>query len=345
MKKQAILFLILAGLPFAALFCNLVVGDIAGLSVVYLITAVVAFVNLLAYSIFVKKKDLWYLMLFCAVFVVNCGYFLLSVSKTIDFALWANRISYLGSVFLPMSLAMIVFNATRLKYPKRLGFWLALVGVVVFAITASPGIVDIYYKSQHLATQDGISVLVKEYGPLHVFYSVYLIAYFVAMVWAVVRSYFKNKNASVIQVVMLSAAAFINIIVWFAEKFFDNTFEILSVSYVICELFVIGLYVIASENERLQALVKPYKPSGNTIYADKETIVNFNKGISRFTNTERTIFDYYVSGKTTKEIMSALVITENTLKFHNKNIYGKLGVTSRKRLIEIYNYINKNDLV
>ena len=28
-------------------------------------------------------------------------------------------------------------------------------------------------------------------------------------------------------------------------------------------------------------------------------------------------------------------ITENTLKFHNKNIYGKLGVPSRKELLRI----------
>ena len=28
-------------------------------------------------------------------------------------------------------------------------------------------------------------------------------------------------------------------------------------------------------------------------------------------------------------------ITENTVKFHNKNIYSKLGVSSRKQLLEI----------
>lgn len=341
MKKQVLLFLISAVLLFTASGCSFAVGDIAGLSVVYLVTVVAALVILLGYTVFAKRKDRWYVVLFCAVFVVNCGYLLLSLSKTLDFALWANRISYLGSVFLPMSLTMIVFDTTRLKYPKWLWLSLVLVGVVVFAVTASPGIVGIYYKSQQLVMQDGVCVLVKEYGPLHAFYSVYLIAYFVAMVWAVVRSYFKNKNASVIQVVMLSAAAFINIIVWFIEKFFDNTFEMLSVSYVICELFVIGLYAIASENERLQSLVKTEKPSVDDIDIDKETIDNFNNGIEALTNTERTIFDRYVLGSSTKEIMSELAITENTLKFHNKNIYGKLGVPSRKRLIEIYNYLNK----
>ena len=33
--------------------------------------------------------------------------------------------------------------------------------------------------------------------------------------------------------------------------------------------------------------------------------------------------------------MAALEIKENTLKYHNKNIYAKLGVSSRKQLVMI----------
>ena len=43
---------------------------------------------------------------------------------------------------------------------------------------------------------------------------------------------------------------------------------------------------------------------------------------------------------TTKEIMAYLNIKENTLKFHNKNLYSKLGVTSRKELVEVYKQIS-----
>ena len=59
------------------------------------------------------------------------------------------------------------------------------------------------------------------------------------------------------------------------------------------------------------------------------------EGLSNLTPTERAIYNLYISGNTTKEIMASLNIKENTLKFHNKNIYGKLGVSSRKQLIEL----------
>jgi DNA-binding CsgD family transcriptional regulator len=216
-----------------------------------------------------------------------------------------------------------------------------IAGIAVFGIAATPGICGIYYKTSELVINNGTSYLEKEYGPLHIIYYFYLLLYFIIIVCTVIRFYFKKKDASVTQVVMLSLSAFINIIVWLIEQFMDNEFEILSVSYVICELFLIGLYAIANENARLKELGNTEKKKTASIEIDSETVDLFNRGIEKLTNTERTIFDLYVSGGSSKDVMATLFITENTLKFHNKNIYGKLCVPSRKKLIEIYQYINK----
>ena len=61
----------------------------------------------------------------------------------------------------------------------------------------------------------------------------------------------------------------------------------------------------------------------------------FVSGLNSLTQTEKTVYGYYVEGKSTKDILSILDITENTLKYHNKNIYGKLGVSSRKQLVQM----------
>ena len=62
----------------------------------------------------------------------------------------------------------------------------------------------------------------------------------------------------------------------------------------------------------------------------------FVNGIEKLTATEKSIYQAYIARLTTKEILIKLNIKENTLKYHNKNLYGKLGVTSRKELLEIY---------
>ena len=64
-------------------------------------------------------------------------------------------------------------------------------------------------------------------------------------------------------------------------------------------------------------------------------VKTFADGVQKLTQTEKVIFDSYVARATSKEIMASLSIKENTLKFHNKNIYQKLGVSSRKELLEL----------
>lgn len=66
---------------------------------------------------------------------------------------------------------------------------------------------------------------------------------------------------------------------------------------------------------------------------DPDDFQFFLEGISKLTPTERKVFELYLDGKSAKEIIAILEITENTLKFHNKNIYNKLGVSSRKQLL------------
>ncbi len=59
----------------------------------------------------------------------------------------------------------------------------------------------------------------------------------------------------------------------------------------------------------------------------------FVENLGMLTPTEHRVYELYLSGKTGKEIAEILHITANTLKYHNKNIYSKLGISSRKQLL------------
>ena len=59
----------------------------------------------------------------------------------------------------------------------------------------------------------------------------------------------------------------------------------------------------------------------------------FLENLNSLTATERIVFDHYLDGKGAKEIMAILGIKETTLKYHNRNIYDKLSVSSRKELL------------
>lgn len=59
----------------------------------------------------------------------------------------------------------------------------------------------------------------------------------------------------------------------------------------------------------------------------------FVKNIETLSFAERSVFDLYLKGHTAKEIASILFLSINTIKTHNKRIYMKLNISSRKELL------------
>lgn len=66
---------------------------------------------------------------------------------------------------------------------------------------------------------------------------------------------------------------------------------------------------------------------------DPEDYENFCRGINDLTATERRVFDYYLEGRSVKEITELMGVKESTVRFHNRNIYTTLGVNSLKQLL------------
>lgn len=357
--KKKLLFI-----PLLTVLLHLFSGFVAtgektgSISVVYGVAAVLSACVFLIYIFGAKKKSPWFILLFSSVFFVNIGYLSLAISKTLEEALLANRISYLGSVFLPMAMLFIILEVTKTEYRKWFLGVLIGAGIVMFIVAASPGYLDIYYKEVSLVTVNGVSLLNKIYGPLHILYLFYLLFYFSAMAALTVMKTVKKKTESPMHAAILLFAVFINITVWLLEQFVKIDFEILSVSYVVTEVFLLMLCFLMQENAK--QLNKQYvapvvndtealsektdaEESENAFFEENDTVLffeteqykNFMYGLGTLTNTEHKIYTYYLEGKSTKEVLELLSITENTLKYHNKNIYGKLGVSSRKQLKEI----------
>ena len=55
--------------------------------------------------------------------------------------------------------------------------------------------------------------------------------------------------------------------------------------------------------------------------------------LGTLTPMEYRVCELYLEGKSAKQIAKILGISKNTLKYHNKNIYSKLGISSRKQLL------------
>ena len=212
-----------------------------------------------------KRRDVWLLLVFVSVCICNLGYFMLSISEDLDSALNSNRLSYLGSVFLPYFMLMMVLRFCRIKRNKGLLLSLGAIGVIMLGITTTPGVLPIYYSTVDIAFVDGATKLVREYGPLHLLYYIYLFGYMFSMVGIALFAIAKKRFQSRRHIAMLLATVFCNIIIWLVEQFLPRGFEWLSVSYIITEALILAIYRYVYRHGLVDAGEKTYHYTINVL--------------------------------------------------------------------------------
>ena len=151
----------------------------------YGITLALALGLLIAYLLMVKNKEIWLTTLYICVMVVNLGYLLLSVAGTVEFAIFANDLAYLGSVFLSMCMFLTILRICGYEIRKVHVIICLSLGILMFAIIATAGFLPWYYQSVELEIVQDSARLVKVYGVLHPVYLFYLLGYFMSMIGVV----------------------------------------------------------------------------------------------------------------------------------------------------------------
>lgn len=337
------LFLLLFLLPVPAFAARGAAHTTPNMSIVYGITSAVALLLFIGYCALIRQKNLWMLLVYLSVFVVNLGYFSLSISRTLEEALLANRLAYLGSVFLPLCMFMVIMEVCRLRRYKWLLPLLLCISIAIFFVAASPGYLDCYYREVSLVYVNGMAMLEKVYGPLHPLYLVYLLGYLGLMAGAILTSYRKKKTVSCKHAVLLLMVVFLNIAIWAVEQLIYWEFELLAVSYLVSELLLLVLYSMMQDYETLMAGTDKHEelppeepmdrlPTHGFSPQQIETILAGWAPVAELTAREQDVLRAILADKKRKEIAAELYVTEHTVKKHTANIFSKLEVSSRTEL-------------
>ena len=358
-----ILFSVLTPLAFAAEAAGGASGErVFNMAIAYGITSAAALLLAGGYAGLVRKKNPWLLLLFISVVVVNLGYFSLAISKTLAEALLANRVSYLGSVFLPLCMLMTIMDVCRIRYRKRVPVVLLCISVAVFILAASPGYLDCYYSEVSLVFINGMAKLEKVYGPLHSAYLIYLLGYFGLMICVIWTSFVKKTVVSLKHAILLLTVVLLNIAIWGVEQMIYTQFELLSVSYIVSELLLVMLYGMMQDYGILSE--DDAKPAAETLQKataietdNQKAFTDEVEGETEETNqqtalsaeqikvfVDRWSADYALTGreaevlvalledKKRKDIAAEMSVTEHTIKKHTGNVFSKLGVSNRVEL-------------
>ncbi len=312
------------------------------ISIIYGVVAVISLLLAISYCVFIHKKEIWLVWLYFSVFIANLGYFALSISKTLEEALLANRIAYLGCVFLPLFMLVIIGKVCNTPLSKIATIACVTMSSAVFLIAASPGYTGWYYKEVTFTIVEGGAKLQKIYGPLHNLYYVYLFTYFAAMIGLIIYAMSKKKISSYKHGALLTVVVMLNILIWLVEQLVNWDFEFLSVSYIACELLLLLLYGMIQDYELVMEkqldgnVLTGIKVDGDIAKSDEEPMmaeIEFNPcELGKLSDREKDVLKLLYAGKKRKEIAEELYISDNTVKKHISSMFSKLQVSNREEL-------------
>lgn len=315
------------------------------LSMVYGVVALLSVLLLVSYILFDKKKDHRFLALFCCVATANLGYFLLSICNSLAVAKLANAISYFGGAFSMLVMLLIISDVCQMRKRNWLTWCLIGISTLFFALAASGDWFGLYYRSVALEIANGTTHLVKEYGPLHGLYALYLAGYVVLMLLCIGYAAKTKRLYSPKYTVFLLVTVLLNVGVWLVEQTIREEFEFLSVSYMITEVLLLLIYNmlcdygiirqgsgILSVQMLTQLNTRQVNP-GALPPGMEDMFRGFADKARSLSSAERRILNYYIDGHDISEIPDLAFISIHTVKKHNRSIYQKLEIASRDELI------------
>jgi len=328
------------------------------LSIVYGILALFSALLCAVYLFFDHRKNRLFLALFGCVAAANGGYFLMAICNSLMVAKLANGLSYFGGAFSVLVMLLIIYEVCRMRKRRWLSWTLVGISVAMFALAASGDWLGLYYRSVSLGSCNGMTYLVKEYGPLHCLYALYLLSYIVLMVMIIAYAAKAKRLVSPKYTLFLLVAVLMNMGVWLVEQMMDENFEFLSISYIVTGVLLLLIYSLLSDYGIIQ-------PSGSLVSVQMLTQLNtrrvnpgelppnmedmfcrFAEKVKTLSSAERRILNYYIDGHEIAEIPELAFVSIHTVKKHNHSIYQKLEIASRDELmlyIELFRCCNRLD--
>ena len=315
------------------------------LSTVYGIVALLSALLWFSYILFDKRKYRLFSALLGCVTAANCGYFLLSVCNSLIVAKFANALSYFGGAFSLLVMLLIIYEVCKMRKRTWLNWLLLCISFVIFAVAASGDWLGLYYTSVSIESVNGMTRLVKEYGPLHSLYAIYLGAYVLLMLAIIGYAAKKKHLSSPKYVLFLLVAVLLNVGVWLVEQALVEEFEFLSVSYIVTAVLLMLIYNmlidygiiqqggnVVSVQMLTQLITRKVDP-GTLPRGMEEMLEAFVDKVRTLSSAERRVLHYYIEGYDVSDIPGLTYVSVHTVKKHNHNIYQKLEIASRDELM------------
>lgn len=202
--------------------------------------AVSLFLTLIYAFIWNKRFGVHFTLIFGFIPIAILGSLLIATSSSLDAAVIANKMVYLGGCYLQLLVLLKVFQLCHIQLKRVFMITLLTLSTVMYLSVLTNEQNHFFYKSLSFKVVNGTGTLIKKYGFMHTTFYIMIIAYLILTIFAIVYSYLKKKDVSRKILILLLLPEIVSISSYFLPRIFRvNVEEFLPLSYIFAQVIFI----------------------------------------------------------------------------------------------------------
>ena len=198
-----------------------------------------------------------YALIYLMITICDFGYLYLLQAQTLEGALLANTITYIGGCFIPFLMLLGVCSICHVRQKAWMVVTELICCVCCFLLVATSGKNKLNYLTVWLDTSGKYTRLMKEYGPFHNFSTIGMVLFVMATYAVIIWTYKRKREVSYITAVSLAVICSVDILTYCLEMLFKAPVKLMPFAYLVTEC---GLFWVISRIKKydISAVLSDY---------------------------------------------------------------------------------------
>ena len=209
-----------------------------------------------------RHFDIHLTLVFVLVPVINLGYLFLSTANTLNEALNAMLMTYIGACFLQMMIMLAIFSLCDIVVPRIIKGSFMVISVICFLFAMSMHNTKLFYSE--VSFDEAARILHKTYGPLHTVVVIVTILYFVFGIGAILYSFVRKNQISRKTLTLLLLPQALCMIAYFGGRNIFPLVELLPAAFTLSQMIYLALVTRLALYDVSEAAIDSMVKAGET---------------------------------------------------------------------------------
>ena len=237
--------------------------------VIYYLIAMCIFagINACLLTCFYRRPlNSYFTAFFFSIVLADFGHLFLALSTTIEGAIVANKVCYLGSCFLPLFLFLLICRLCSFNIANWVKLLLFAYSSLVFALSCTVGFSDVFYESVRYVVLNGFGSYMPTYGPAHMLWNLLLYSYVVAYIVVIVVAAKKKRNVSYKTLIAIAVLAFFSIGTFVIARYMDRDTLLMPLVYLVDELVLLYICALVKMHDVMNSVLESLEAENTAAY-------------------------------------------------------------------------------